>query len=473
MKINLMDIMESLTSDNVEDAQAALHEWFVEQGKQVHARMTGQVQEADWTKPEAYADGSDADVDADADADADLPGDEETPDTMDDDDIIPETPWDNALDTIDDDGFEISDMIGDEMLAGQQAGTANVDWMRTGFQANVMWVAVDQPEIESSHIESLICAQHATADFNKACFWGMHTEVDDEENEFYAVWVAFNATMKQDEAFYEKQLSYHVDNMAIVARIRELSGTSAGTSMESVVSEEEGTSLFDVRVSLETKTDYTRPGDYQLVNASKVFRATSEAEASQKAIEEINSARLSKSFFDLGEIESELQWHVTSSKLVTKGPLSATVVSVEPFEDTHGDYTNVSEVEETYEDLVAELAESFNGLETVSDRLQNVEGAQVGEEGKVPVNKKSTLPSKKGAARVGGSAVEIKSKDHKGHALEKAPKVKDAPVKHHVQNSKDDPKKVSASKSALLNKMDGSVNTQSPISGKGAKGLKK
>lgn len=378
MKINLMDIMESLTSDNVEDAQAALHEWFVEQGKQVHARITGQVQEADWTKPEAYVDGSDADVDVDADvdADADLPGDEETPDTMDDDDIIPETPWDNVLDTIDDDGFEISDMIGDEMLAGQQAGTANVDWMRTGFQANVMWVAVDQPEIESSHIESLICSQHETADFNKACFWGMHTEVDDEENEFYAVWVAFNATMKQDEAFYEKQLSYHVDNMAIVARIRELSGTSAGTSMESV-------------------------------------------------------------------------------------------------EDTHGHYTNVSEVEETYEDLVAELAESFNGLETVSDKLQNVEGAQVGEEGKVPVNKKSTLPSKKGAARVGGSAVEIKSKDHKGHALEKAPKVKDAPVKHHVQNSKDDPKKVSASKSALLNKMDGSVNTRSPISGKGAKGLKK
>jgi hypothetical protein len=89
------------------------------------------------------------------------------------------------------------------------------------------------------------------------------------------------------------------------------------------------------------------------------------------------------------------------------------------------------------------------------------------------VNTKSTLPSKKGDKRVGGEAVEIKSNGHKGHALEKAPKVKDAPVKHHVQNSKDDPKKVSAEKSALLNKMDGSVNTQSPISGKGAKGLKK
>lgn len=125
------------------------------------------------------------------------------------------------------------------------------------------------------------------------------------------------------------------------------------------------------------------------------------------------------------------------------------------------------------DDLIAELAESFAGLETVSDKLQNVEGAQVGEQGKVPVNTKATLPSHKGDKRVGGEAVEIKGKGHTGHALEKAPKVADVKVKGNVQNSKDDPKAVSAEKSALLNKMDGSVNTQSVISGKGAKGLKK
>lgn len=132
-------------------------------------------------------------------------------------------------------------------------------------------------------------------------------------------------------------------------------------------------------------------------------------------------------------------------------------------------------VEESIDDLIAELAESFKGLETVSDKLQNVEGAQVGEQGKVPVNTKATLPSKKGAARVGGEPVEIKGKGHTGHGLEKAPKVADVKIKNTVQNGKEELKKVAdkGDKSALLNKMDGKENTQSPISGKGAKGLKK
>jgi hypothetical protein len=130
-------------------------------------------------------------------------------------------------------------------------------------------------------------------------------------------------------------------------------------------------------------------------------------------------------------------------------------------------------VEESEDDLIADLAESFAGLETVSDKLQNQEGAQVGEQGKVPVNTKAALPSHKGKDRMGGEPVEIKGKGHTGHAMEKSPKVQDAPVKHHVQNSKDDPKKVPSNNAALLNKVDGSVNTRSPISGKGATGLKK
>lgn len=111
------------------------------------------------------------------------------------------------------------------------------------------------------------------------------------------------------------------------------------------------------------------------------------------------------------------------------------------------------------------LEEGFSGLETVSDKLQNVEGAQVGEEGKVPVNTKSTLPSHKGEKRIGGEPVEIKSDDHNSHALEKYPKVVSTKTKGNVQNSKDDPKKVVSPKGSLLNKMDGSVNTRSPISG--------
>lgn len=132
-------------------------------------------------------------------------------------------------------------------------------------------------------------------------------------------------------------------------------------------------------------------------------------------------------------------------------------------------------VEESVDDLIAELAESFKGLETVSDKLQNVEGAQVGEQGKVPVNTKAALPSHKGKDRVGGEPVEIKGKGHNGHALEKAPKVADVKVKNTVQNGKEELKKVAdkGDAKALLNKRDGKENTQSPISGKGAKGLKK
>lgn len=137
--------------------------------------------------------------------------------------------------------------------------------------------------------------------------------------------------------------------------------------------------------------------------------------------------------------------------------------------------TEEEKIDESEEDLIAELNEAFKGLETVSDKLQNVEGAQVGEEGKVPVNTKSTLPSKKGKDRLGGDPVEIKGKGHAGHALEKAPKVADVKVKNTVQNGKEELKKVAdkGNASALLNKRDGKENTQSPISGKGATGLKK
>ena len=152
-------------------------------------------------------------------------------------------------------------------------------------------------------------------------------------------------------------------------------------------------------------------------------------------------------------------------------PLPEDMPSAEPDVASDVDVDSMEFVPEpTFESLMAELTEAFTGLETCSDKLQNVEGAQVGEEGKIPVNKKSTLPNHKAADRVGGKAVEIKSNGHKGHDLEKAPKTASAPVS--TKNSEPDMAEVKADKSALLNKDQGKINTTSPISGKGAKGLK-
>lgn len=133
------------------------------------------------------------------------------------------------------------------------------------------------------------------------------------------------------------------------------------------------------------------------------------------------------------------------------------------------DYVVHEEVaEESEDDLIADLAEAFAGLKTVA-HTQTKDGTEVGKAGKVKTNTKSTLPMKKKDKREGGEAVEIKSDDHTGFAIEKAPKVKDAPKKD-IENAKQDPKKVSVKGGkALLNKKDGfgSDSPESPISGKG------
>jgi hypothetical protein len=119
-------------------------------------------------------------------------------------------------------------------------------------------------------------------------------------------------------------------------------------------------------------------------------------------------------------------------------------------------------------DLIADLAEAFAGLKTVSHK-QAKDGTEVGDAGKVKTNTKSSLPMKKKDKREGGDPVEIKSDDHSGFNLESAPKVKDAPKKD-VENAKKDPKKVTGKGGkALLNKKDGfgSDSPDSPISGKG------
>ena len=115
-----------------------------------------------------------------------------------------------------------------------------------------------------------------------------------------------------------------------------------------------------------------------------------------------------------------------------------------------------------------DLEESFQGLKTVT--VDSAEGTQVGDAGKITINKSSALPSKKGEDRVGGTPVEITGKNHKGFDRESAPKVKTAKVAINQRtSSEDDLKDVKkeGDKSALLNKKDGfgSDSPKSPIGG--------
>lgn len=138
------------------------------------------------------------------------------------------------------------------------------------------------------------------------------------------------------------------------------------------------------------------------------------------------------------------------------------------------------EVEESEEavledDDFADLEESFK-LEPVAD--PNLSGGkEIGKAGAaVSVNDTSPIPQKKGEARVGGAAVEIKAKEHKGYAREAAPEVKKSPLlKNQVKNAKADLEGVSkeGDKSAVLNKKDGfgSDSPKSPI-GAGATDLR-
>lgn len=357
-KINLMDIMESLNSENMEDAQAALHEWFVDSAKKVHAELTGQVvesEEADETEEEK----------------------------------VEESVEETEEETVEE--ARVDELSRDTMKA--YAKSARRDR--------------DNPAVDDEKVGRRIAGLDMVA----------------------------------DKARREKAaLQYEAEGSA-----------------------------FEVTAEFIWENDHGTDFDFE--TASKVFHASSAEEAKAMALAEISPYEGDPKFA-LGELVWEHEWSEGSSGY-TDGPERIEIMKVEPAQAVESVIETEEQVEESAEALIAELHEAFQGLETVSDKLQNVEGAQVGEEGKVPVNTKSTLPSKKGDKRIGGEAVEIKAEEHKGHALEKAPKVKDAPVKGNVQNSKDDPKKVGAEKGALLNKMDGSVNTQSPISGKGAKGLKK
>jgi hypothetical protein len=126
-------------------------------------------------------------------------------------------------------------------------------------------------------------------------------------------------------------------------------------------------------------------------------------------------------------------------------------------------------------DEFADLEESFK-LEPVKDPALNG-GKEIGAAGAtLSVNNKSPIPQKKGDARVGGAAVEIKAQEHKGYSREAAPEVKARPLlKNQVKKAADDQEAVSkeGDKSAKLNSKDGfgSDSPKSPI-GAGAADLR-
>jgi hypothetical protein len=308
-KINLMDIMESLNSDNHDDAQAALHEWFVEQGRQVHSKMTGQQ--------------------------------------------VSEEPVDEqvVVENSEDDVFDILDAVCDQILAtGETEGSEQFDY--GDDLANLYWI----------------------------------------------------------------QVPYELDNFTIDPKYL---------------------------ASLESKVEDMVP---------------------------VDSGYYPDDEKQIGIVYLAAIW----GDEVEESDNSSNQVFESKDEDEDND-DDKEEVSESIDDIIAELREGFSGLETVSDKLQNQEGAQVGEQGKVPVNTKSPLPNHKGADRLAGAPVEVHSDEHKGYEREKAPAVKDNMTSRHVQNSKEELKDVKdgGDKSALLNKIEGSINTQSPISGKGGTGLKK
>lgn len=470
-KINLMDIMESLNSDDVDGATAALHEWFVEQGKQVQAQISG--------VPVAEADPA--------------------PVAMQTYTVIVRSLKDNMTGEEDEYRFfyetyrkdfqagsatEAEDMADSEM-ADCAYGDDLVD--------EYGWEATSSGYTDDGHGEGLEVYHVDVAHTNEA--------VVDEADADPAK--AFRASLNKAVAVMKKAGVLTPQDEQLIAQARAdssadalkgLSPKAAGMAAKLIKAPvaASGINWEGIQLSGDPKTDakgWAGIAQY-LINYAEQGVANAEDELDSDDFDFIiDCASRALHMFQQGDVEgglSEMMPDANAQDLIagSVGPdnyndyffyrnTGATVESVVESEET--DECEEEKVDESFDDLVAELNEAFKGLETVSDKLQNVEGAQVGEQGKVPVNTKATLPSHKGKDRLGGDPVEIKGKGHTGHALEKAPKVVDVKVKNTVQNGKEELKKVAdkGDASALLNKKDGKENTQSPISGKGAKGLKK
>lgn len=100
------------------------------------------------------------------------------------------------------------------------------------------------------------------------------------------------------------------------------------------------------------------------------------------------------------------------------------------------------------------------------------DGKEVGAEGSVNPNKKSTLPQKSLSQRQGGNPVKIKNDEHSGYAREKAPTTKTNKTGENTKPCfKGGTSKVPAKgdSKASLNKTQGKTNDKSVISGESKK----
>lgn len=441
-KITLMDIMESLNSDNTDDAAAALHEWFVDAARNVHNRLTNPVAESEIAEA-----GESPDLNQ-------VHGYEN---------IIPEVNISGDFASM---VYEVTSHNGETVAIDMDTSVPFYQTEETAASALEAAFADEGSSISNAEIQAYASAIAAHIDM-------VREHIDNSVEEARIDELSFD-TMKTYAKKARKDRDHPTaDDEKVGRRVAGLNMVADKARREKAALQYEGEQLGEVSSDLNQVHGYENivpevnsSGDY----ASMVYEVTSQSGITVAIdmdtsipfykISEVAKNSLAEAFDRAGAEISDQECSLYAEAIVNH------VGQVIEYLDT---------VEESADALIAELHEAFKGLETISDKLQNVEGAQVGEEGKVSVNTKATLPSHKGKDRLGGDPVEVKGKGHTGHALEKAPKVADVKVKNTVQNGKEELKKVAdkGNTSALLNKKDGKENTQSPISGKGAKGLKK
>ena len=126
------------------------------------------------------------------------------------------------------------------------------------------------------------------------------------------------------------------------------------------------------------------------------------------------------------------------------------------------------EVEESYDFL--DLEEAFTLAKVPDPKLAG--NREIGDKGNsLQTNDVSPIPQKKPDQRVGGSAVEIKTTQHKGYERETAPAVNSKTgLKNQVMNAKQDLKNVpeGGDKTAIINKKGDGFGSDSPKSPIGA-----
>jgi len=437
-KTNLMDIMESLNSGDTDTASAALHEWFVEQGKRVQAGIDG------------------------------VPVEEQQ---------IVENTEDDVFDALE----EICDIIA---TTGEESGEVEMDY--DDNLGKVTWQAVPYGFADQAQRVAILDQLEDRAGDVSIVDSGYYA---DDTREIGVLYIAGVLGDEQDQAMIGEA---GAKDSILAAKARQ----QAPAAQTAPAAPEPTEADFDAEEYVDSATVEELHGEVEQHAAQTGGTGRFEFELHPNNNTVVAYAPLAPGADEDDMVHQLLgiaqippySDSVYSGKCMDENDNWLFFAVFEPDEDDIGgggenrlgeseeaDEEEDEKIDESEDALIAELNEAFKGLETVSDKLQNQEGAQVGEQGKAPVNTKGTLPSHKGKDRLGGDPVEIKGKGHTGHAMEKSPKVADVKIKNTVQNGKEELKKVAdkGDKSALLNKMDGSVNTTSPISGKGATGLKK